>query len=125
MQVREKLIGNYIEAYNAFDVPGMVRGFAADIVFQNIHNGSVTLTLEGLEAFVQQAELAKGFFAERKQTVLTYTHQADKTEVVIDYHAVLATNLPNGMRQGEEISLRGRSIFEFRDNKIVRLTDIS
>lgn len=125
MKEREQLIDSYIKSYNAFDVPGMVRDFAADIVFQNIQNGSVTLTLEGLEAFVQQAELAKGFFAERKQTVLSYTHQADKTEVVIEYYAVLATNLPNGMRQGEEISLRGRSIFEFRDNKIVRLTDIS
>lgn len=125
MQVREKLIDNYIEAYNAFDVCGMVRDFTPNIVFQNIQSGSVTLTLEGLEAFVRQAELAKGFFAERKQTVLSYTHQAEKTEVEIDYCGVLATNLPNGMRQGDEIRLRGRSVFEFRGNKIIRLTDIS
>lgn len=125
MQVREKLIDNYIEAYNAFDVSGMVRDFTPNIVFQNIQSGSVTLTLEGLEAFVRQAELAKGFFAERKQTVLSYTHQAEKTEVAIDYCGVLATNLPNGMRQGDEIRLRGRSVFEFRGNKIIRLTDIS
>ncbi len=125
MKEREQLIDSYIKSYNAFDVPGMVRGFAAEIVFQNIQNGSVTLALEGMESFVQQAELAKGFFAERKQTVLSYTHQADKTELEIEYYGVLATDLPNGMRQGEEIRLRGQSVFEFLDNKIVRLTDIS
>ena len=45
--------------------------------------------------------------------------------VEIGYVARLAVDLPNGFKAGEEIKLKGVSVFEFRDKKIIRLVDFS
>lgn len=50
-------------------------------------------------------------------------HNNETTE--IDYSATLATDLPNGLKKGHKIELKGKSIFKFLDNKIIELIDIS
>lgn len=125
MQSRETIINNYIFAYNQFDVPGMLADLADDIVFENFQNGETTLLLNGMEAFRVQAEQALAYFTERRQTITAIRHEGDRTEVDISYHAVLAMDFPNGLQKGQAIQLAGKSIFVFKDNKIIRLTDIS
>ena len=61
---KEKIIRNYIEGYNQFDVEKMVRDFEEEIIFNNISNGEVNLSLKGLEAFKAQAEMTKHYFSE-------------------------------------------------------------
>lgn len=48
---REEIIANYLDGYNEFDAKKMMRDFSEDIVFQNIQNGEVNMTLEGKNAF--------------------------------------------------------------------------
>lgn len=38
----QAIIDNYVEAYNAFDVEGMVRLVDADILFKDVSNGEIT-----------------------------------------------------------------------------------
>lgn len=125
MHTREKIISAYVDGYNSFDVSKMTTHFSEAVVFENIQNNEVTMTLTGLEAFKAQAEAAKTYFAKRQQTITAFKHEAGKSEIEVDYYGVLAVDLPNGMKKGQEIRLRGRSIFEFKDDKIIRLTDIS
>ncbi|MEP1086427.1 nuclear transport factor 2 family protein [Algoriphagus sp.] len=125
MKNREEIIKNYIEGYNSFDIQKMTRNFSDDILFENIQDGVTTLTLKGIQAFAAQAEETKFYFSKRKQTLLSFKHVADKIEIEIDYWAVLAIDLPNGLKKGDEIKLRGRSIFEFSNDKIIMLTDES
>jgi len=61
MKQREEVIENYVRAYNTFDVPGMTADFHADIVFENIQNGEVTLSLEGISAFIEQVSQPNHF----------------------------------------------------------------
>jgi hypothetical protein len=125
MIYRERIIQNYIEGYNGFAVEQMVADFADNIRFENVQNGQVTLSLEGVEAFRQQAALAKSYFATRQQTIKTFNHLEHETHVDIDYKAVLAMDFPNGLKKGQEINLTGTSVFEFAGNKVIKLTDIS
>ena len=125
MHSKEQIILNYITAYNNFDVDAMLKDFDENILFENISNGEVNMRLEGIEAFRQQAEQAKNFFSHRKQTVTSFNHSNDETEIHIDYNAILAMDFPNGMKKGDELQLKGRSIFKFKDDKIIALTDIS
>ncbi|WP_166921148.1 nuclear transport factor 2 family protein [Flavobacterium poyangense] len=122
---RENLIANYIEGYNQFDIDKMMIDFDKTIVFENVQNNEVNMILTGLEEFRNQAEEAKKYFSKRRQVITTFTHSENVTEIEIDYHAVLGMDFPNGMKTGQELSLKGKSIFEFLDNKIVRLTDVS
>lgn len=125
MHSKEQIILNYITAYNKFDVDTMLKDFDENIVFENISNGEANMRLEGIEAFRQQAEAAKNYFSQRKQTVTSFEHRDNETEVQINYYAVLAVDLPNGLKKGDELHLKGKSIFRFNDDKIISLTDIS
>jgi hypothetical protein len=125
MKQREQIINYYIIAYNNFDVNGMVANMDPSIKFENISNGAVNMTLNGLPAFIEQAEQANAIFISRQQTIKSFKHTANQTEIDIAYRAVLAIDLPNGMKKGDELNLAGKSIFKFLGDKITELTDIS
>lgn len=126
MEQREKIIKAYVEAYNDKDVNGMLRDMAANVIFENISGGIVTLSISGLTDLRAQAEQVLPVFTERKQTIRAFSHAGDQVTIAIDYHAVLAIDLPNGLKKGDTLALTGTSVFTFSpEGKIMRLTDIS
>lgn len=125
MENRERIIADYIKGYNNFDIDRMVKDFDKDMIFENLSNGESTLVLKGVEAFREQATQATSYFTARMQTVKSFKHLPEQTEVEIDYFAILAADLPNGMKKGEELKISGKSIFRFSGDKIIGLIDIS
>ncbi|GAB3501556.1 nuclear transport factor 2-like protein [Emticicia fontis] len=125
MEQREQIIQHYIESYNNFDIEGMLKDLDENVQFENISNGEVNLSTKGLAAPKEQAEKAKAFFSSRKQTIKSFQHTDNKAEIEIDYHAVLAIDFPNGLKKGDELNLKGKSIFVFDGSKIIAITDIS
>jgi hypothetical protein len=124
-ELREKIIDNYIKAYNNFDVDSMLADVDESISFENISNGEANVTLAGIAAFKEQATQATKLLKSRQQTITAVEHSTDHTEVNIAYHAVLAIDLPNGLKAGDELNLTGKSIFKFDGDKISSITDIS
>ncbi|HEY1055813.1 MAG TPA: nuclear transport factor 2 family protein [Emticicia sp.] len=125
MEQREQIIQHYIESYNNFDIEGMLKDLDENVQFENISNGEVNLSTKGLAALKEQAEKAKAFFSSRKQIIKSFQHTDNKAEIEIDYHAVLAIDFPNGLKKGDELNLKGKSIFVFDGSKIIAITDIS
>lgn len=120
------IIVHYINSYNAFKPKDMCKNMAEDIVFEDIHNGSTTMSLKGKDAFLEQAMSVLDIFVNRKQTITSILHRNNISEITIDYEAKLAKDLPNGLKKGQELRLTGKSIFEFSDDgKIVKLVDVS
>lgn len=120
---REKIIKNYIDGYNQFDIEKMVRDFDENVIFENIRNGEADMSLSGLVAFEQQAEQAKAYFTKRSQTIKSFKHLEKESEIEIEYHAILDLDFPNGFKKGQELNLTGKSIFKFSENRIIKLTD--
>ncbi len=125
MEDREKIIQNYLDGYNEFDINKMVEDLDESIVFENVSNGETNMSISGLKAFKEQVEQAKNYFSARRQTIKSFTHKKDETEVEIEYKAILAMDLANGLKKGDTLKLQGKSIFKFSGNKIIKLTDIS
>lgn len=126
MNLREEIVRNYIQAYNNFDVEGMVQHFSEDVVFENIQNGVTTDSLEGIEAFKEQAESAKSFFEDREQVISELHESSNLIEVRIQYTASLAMDISDTIKQGDKIELAGKSYFYFNDqNQVVKLQDLS
>ncbi|MGJ1508201.1 nuclear transport factor 2 family protein [Sphingobacterium siyangense] len=122
---RTEKIFKYVEAYNQMDAENMIAEFSDDIIFKNVMNGEKTMELQGIEEFKKQAIEALSYFSEREQVIESITHNYSTTDISITYRAIAAMDFPNGLKKGEEISLDGKSIFEFSDDgKIIRLTDI-
>ncbi|MGF1635831.1 MAG: nuclear transport factor 2 family protein [Cyclobacteriaceae bacterium] len=126
MKARQKqIIENYVNAYNNFDIERMTNDFDHNVVFENVSNGQVDLRTEGLSEFKIQAESAKQYFRIRKQTITNWDFNGSFASIEIDYEAILDTDLPNGMKSGDTLNLKGKSTFEFDNDKIVKLTDES
>lgn len=123
--LQQQYIEQYIKAYNAFDTEAMVANLHEAIEFKNISNGEVNMHTKGIEAFRQQAEQVRQFFQTREQRLTNLSFDTDTVTVEINYHAVLAMDLPNGMKKDDELKLKGKSIFRFKDHKIIAITDIS
>lgn len=121
----EKLVDSYIEAYKGFDVPGMLACLHPDVQFEHSTNGDVTVRLDGRAAFEAQATRAAAWFSERTQHVTAFRWQDEQAEAAIDYFAITATDLPNGIKAGTTLQFSGRSVFSFRDELIAFIQDFS
>ena len=122
---KKNLVENYISAYNNFDVEKMLAVLHGEIIFKNISDGETTLEINGIDAFRNQAEKAAQLFTEREQKVKNLLFDENSCKIEIDYQGKLAADLPNGLKAGDKIELRGKSIFRFADGKISEIQDIS
>lgn len=121
----KEIIEKYIEAYNSFDIEKMIFDMHNNVRFENISNGEITLTTNGIVELKNQAEQTKQYFTEREQRITNIDINNDIVEIDIDYKGILAIDFPNGLKAGDKIELKGKSIFKFKDNKIIELKDIS
>lgn len=121
----KEIIEKYISAYNSFDIEGMIAPLHEEIEFRNSSSGSVDVETKGIEKFREIAEQSKSLFSYRCQTIVGYSFEDDKAQVEIDYEGILAKDLPNGMKAGDRIHMKGRSVFAFRDEKVAVIEDYS
>ncbi|WP_420820996.1 nuclear transport factor 2 family protein [Shimazuella alba] len=121
----KRLVQQYVDAYNAFDIDGMAALLHPDVEFRNISDGEVEVETKGIDEFRELAEQSKDVFSERCQTIKQFTLLPNKVEIEIDYEATLAIDLPIGLNAGEKLKLQGKSIFEIKDDKLIVIEDYS
>lgn len=83
------------------------------------------MQLNSRQEFEQLALQSVNYFSERKQIVRFLVQGTEAAAVEIDYVATLAQDLPNGLKAGQQLQLRGVSIFEVKQGKISRISDYS
>lgn len=119
------LVDRYIDAYNRMDIPAMLLTVHPDVVFKNISGGSVNASANGIAELRALAEQSLPLFTERHQDIFSFETNETQAVVSIGFRAVVANDLPNGLKKGQVINLSGHSEFEFRDGAISKITDIS
>lgn len=120
-----KIIESYISAYNQFDVEGMLLDMDEDVKFENISGGVPTLTTYGIDQLRSHADEAIKLFKSRTQKITGINYKGQDVKVGIDYQAILAVDLPGGLKAGDEIKLKGITTFKFRNDKIIEIIDES
>lgn len=115
----------YLDAYNAKDIPAMLALLDDQIIFENVSNSSGITRTTSVQEFEQIARQSAAYFAERKQVAHFWVESDNSAAVEIEYQATLAQDLPNGMKAGQPLQLRGVSIFEIRNDKFTRISDYS
>jgi hypothetical protein len=127
MKQKIEAIQAYINAYNAFDIPGMLKNLHTDIIFENYASETLTHATKGIQEFEKQAKKAATIFKSRTQQIIDITQNENENEIIvaIKYHGILALDLSEDLKKGEEIKLEGKSTFLFQDQKISKIVDIS
>ncbi|PZD97314.1 nuclear transport factor 2 family protein [Paenibacillus sambharensis] len=122
---KEALIRQYIDAYNNFDIEGMLSVLHPNIVFRNYSNNVMEVETTGIEQFRQLARQGAKLFAQRCQTVEEIQAADSGMKATIEFEGVLADGMPNGLKAGSRINLKGLSLFEFKDGRISLIEDYS
>ena len=125
MSLADHIVSRYIACYNDRDIDGMLACVTDDVIFENISNTGQSMRLEGRDAMAEVARLSGNAFSYRHQTVLSFLDAGDKASAEIAFEGKAAVDLPNGVRAGEMIEIRGASFFELRDNLLCRIADYS
>ncbi|WP_379197458.1 nuclear transport factor 2 family protein [Paenibacillus sp. GCM10012306] len=79
----------------------------------------------GISEFRELAKKSAEIFSSWCQTVNNYSAIPGKAEVQIDYEAMLSVDLPNGLKKGDRLQLKGKSVFEILEGKISVIEDYS
>lgn len=119
------MIDSYVQAYNTFDIEGMMSFLHDDITFRNIAGGEITTQTQGIQQFRELAQQSAAMFAVRCQTITGYNISDNCIEVGITYTGTFAVDLPNGYKSGERLELTGTSKFKIADDKIILIEDYS
>jgi hypothetical protein len=124
-QSKEEIIKNFIKAYNAFNIDSMLSFLHPEVQFKNISNGEVNIQTIGKDEFKTLAIQSATIFKEREQKIISYNETNDKINIKVQYQAVLAVDLPNGLKNGEVLNIQGKSEYIFKDKLIYSIVDES
>jgi len=119
------LVDLYINAYNRMDVDAMLEGVHPLVEFKNISAGVVNASTIGVDELKTLAQQALLLFSERRQDIKSFEVKGSRAVASIAFRAVVANDMPNGLKKGQVLNLSGHSEFEFQDGKISKITDIS
>ena len=125
MSKQRELIDLYLSGYNSFNIKKMLLPLHSKVVFENYKNGEQTMKLAGVKAFKKQA--LKGFemFSKRRQEILSIEHKEDTAEALVNYSATLKVGIGDKRKAGDVMNLTGKSIYHFKDDRIVKIEDHS
>ena len=121
----DDVIARYIQSYNARDIDGMLDCVTDDVVFENISNAGGSMRLDGKDMMRQVAELSGNAFSYRRQRLINVVSGAGKAASEVEFEGKAAVDLPNGVKAGETVKVRGASFFEFRGDLLCRIADYS
>lgn len=125
MEDLESLIERYVDCYNRVDIEGMLDCVTDDVRFENISNAGQSMQLEGKAALSQVAEASAQAFTYRRQRVMSLVSNHERAAAEVRFQGIAALDLPNGVREGQSVDIRGASFFEARDGKLSRIVDYS
>lgn len=121
----DEVIRSYIAAYNERDIDAMLAHVTDDVVFENISNTGQSMRLDGKEMMRQVAEVSGNAFSYRRQRLINLVTGAGKAAAEIEFEGRAAVDLPNGVKAGQTVKVRGASFFEFRGPLLCRIADYS
>ncbi len=124
-KLMKRIVDQYIDSYNRFNIDGMIKNLHQDMTFKNIAADEVTLKLEGKNAFKNQIEQAFNLFEKREMKILEQKIGEDMVENKVDFKGVLAVNIPDGPNKNELIKIQYTTIFRFKNGKVISIEDIS
>lgn len=121
----DEVIRQYIASYNDRDIEAMLACVTDDVVFENISNAGGSMRLDGKAMMRQVAEVSGNAFSYRRQRLINLVTGEGKAAAEIEFEGRAAVDLPNGVRAGETVKVRGASFFEFRGLLLCRIADYS
>ncbi|MBN8828766.1 MAG: nuclear transport factor 2 family protein [Sphingobacteriia bacterium] len=124
------IINQYINAYNSFNIDGMLILFAENCIFETVTNSDKPVKVTGKNNLKELATTSAKYFEVREQIIRNYIISENKACIEVEFRGKLASEyslkIQGSNKNGGKVQLLGVSIFEFNSkNEIVILRDYS
>jgi predicted ester cyclase len=120
-----EVVYDYVEAYNTYDIARMAWHLDECVHFSNTFQGLLNRDTKGLEKFREQALASSELFENRKQEITSLVLKPESITATISFEGIARKNLGQQLRKGESLFISGKSTFEFKNGKVVRIEDVS
>lgn len=125
MSAIASLVRRYIDRYNADDVEGMLACCADDVSFETVANLGGASRFDGKEDMRDILSATMRAFRNRCHTLSSLICDGDRAAAETVFSGVATAQLAHDVREGDEITIRGVTIFEARDGRLTRVCDYS
>lgn len=122
---RRQVIANYLSAYNAGDIEGMLVLLTPDVHFENHFNGELNASAQGARQFREVARAGLEQFEQRDQKLVDLRVDGQEALARIEFRGLLTNDLPPGSVAGTWLHLQGTTEFTFHGDLIGRIVDRS
>ncbi len=119
------IVTEYVEAYNLYDLDLMLTFLDDNIQFYNIFQGILNRNTKGIDAFKEQAKLSCELFENRKQEIVGIVLKPESVVLTISFTGIAKKKLGQQLKKGDPIYVSGKSTFEFKNDKISCIEDVS
>jgi hypothetical protein len=116
------MVVDFLDAYNGRDLEGMLADVSDDLKFRHYCDAGVLFKAENKAEFDTALREDMSAFKERSHAVKTSMTMLGSTVLTTEFHAVVAKDLSNGWKAGQEITLPAAAEFQFRDDQIANIT---
>lgn len=118
-----EIVKKYLQAYNEFDIAGMLTFVHPEIHYKVIHQGKTGVHTTGKKEFERVSVKSLEYFRQREQYILSFVVKDNIIDLEIHFSAITAKELSNGMNAGDRIDLRGKSEYIFKEGLIFSIID--
>jgi predicted ester cyclase len=120
-----EVVYDYVKAYNSYDIHRMEFHLDEFVHFSNTFQGLLNRDTKGLEQFREQAIASSELFENRKQEITSLVLKPESITANISFEGIASKNLGHQLRKGESLFISGKSTFEFKNGKVIRIEDVS
>jgi hypothetical protein len=115
------MIEQYIQAYNAMDVEGMMENLDQTIEFEFQLDGRIEMKITGFREFREQAEKNLLNFSHRHQKIMGYRMEGNSIFVNIEFRGTISPEFAQSDNQ--ILELKGTAEFVFFEGKIIQIIE--
>ncbi|PLX71445.1 MAG: hypothetical protein C0602_01145 [Denitrovibrio sp.] len=113
-QQKESIVIKYINAYNKKDIDEMLKYVTWDVAFSSMSEDKVNVEIFGKSNFQELMKSTQSLFRKRELIIKSIKFIEGKIWIDTRLEAVFATNLPNGIKKGDELKVDSSYEFTFR-----------
>ncbi|ACT57964.1 nuclear transport factor 2 family protein [Hirschia baltica] len=119
------LVERYVTLSNQDDIDGVLACCSDNVLFETVMNPRGSMRLQGKTQLREVLSGTMAAFKDRSHRLASIIVQGDRVAAETVFTGTALAELGDGVKPGDQVAIRGATIFEIENNLIARICDYS
>lgn len=119
------LVERYVTLSNHDDIDGVLACCADNVMFETVMNPRGSMRLQGKDQVREVLAGTMTAFKDRSHRLASIIVQDNRVAAETVFTGTALADLGDGVKLGDQVAIRGSTIFEIENDLIARITDYS